>query len=336
MAATTKITHKRKLVIAALEKFPNSSKHSIAKYLFEKHPLHWNSLDSARYNVRELTGATGIRNAEINIKRKVEYTPSNQYGLGESKAKKRQFVNIPTNYNNIIWMSDIHFPNHDIEAITAALDYAKKVKINCIVLGGDILDNEPFTNHDAPPPSATDVVDWFTMVENFLDMLKKHFPQAKIYWLEGNHDAWYKRYLMKKAPVLFNDEYFRLPQRLGLKKRGIEFLDDNIILKAGALHLSHGHTLVRGFLAPVNPARGLFLKTKSNYIMGHVHQNSYHPERNVKGEIIGCWSVGCLCTLAPDYDHHNTKHGQGFAHITVGERGAFKVDLKEIYNGRIL
>lgn len=330
----SKPTQINKVTREILEKYPNSSKRALSELLFENYPTLFASSEHARAIIKHIT--CKYSNYKNKINHKTDFDRINPFGLNYSKAKERQFVTIPTAYNNILWLSDIHFPNHDIKALTSALNYGIENKINCIVLGGDILDNEPFTNHDAPPPSKNDVLDWFEMVEDFLDMLKSKFPKAKIYWLEGNHDNWYVRYLMKKAPMLFGDEYYRLPQRLNLKSKGIDFLEQNIILKAGKLQLLHGHTVVRGVFPPVNPARGVFLKTKSSTLIGHVHQNSYHPERNLKGDIIGCWSVGCLCTLAPDYDPHNTKHGNGFAHIQTKPNGHFKVELKEIFEGEIL
>jgi predicted phosphodiesterase len=237
--------------------------------------------------------------------------------------------------NNILWLSDIHIPNQDNEALKLAIDYGVKNKINCIVLGGDILDNTPFTNHDAPPPSADDVVEWFEYCEIFLSHLRTKFPKAHIVWLEGNHDNWFVRYLMKKAPMLFNDPYFRLPQRLNLKKYNVDFYEQNIVVRAGKLHMLHGHTIVRGFMAPVNAARGVFMRAKSSMIIGHVHSTSNHSETNIKEEPISCWSVGCLCTLAPDYDPHNTKHNVGFAHILVEKNGDFEVLNKRIINNKI-
>jgi predicted phosphodiesterase len=323
-----------KLVIEALHKFPKSSKNSIAEMLFENYPLVFNSKEHARSIIKNYTTPTG---RVINkLERGSDTTFKAIMDRYKSKCEKRRFYKISNEFNNILWISDIHFPNQDNEAVGLALDYGKKNKINCIVLGGDILDNEPFTNHDAPPPSKYDVVDWFEMVEEFISMLRIKFPKSKIIWLEGNHDNWYKRYLMKKAPILFDDEYYDLTNRLNLKKYNIEFLPQNVIALAGKLQMTHGQHLVKGIIAPVNAARGLFLKTKSNSIIGHVHQNSFHLERTLKGDTIGCWSVGCLCTLSPLYDPFNTKHSQGFAHIKFEKNGNFNVQLKEIYQGKIL
>jgi predicted phosphodiesterase len=319
---------KNQLGIEYLEKFPSISKSSIAAKLYNDNAHIFSNVEDARTTLRRLTGA----NKEFSSKKiNIPHTPD----LPPSIMKNREFVDLPISSNKILWLSDIHIPNQDNDALNLAIEYGVKNKINCIVLGGDLLDNTPFTNHDAPPPSANDVIDWFEYCQIFLSHLRTKFPKAHIVWIEGNHDNWYVRYLMKKAPMLFNDEYFRLPQRLDLKKYNVDFYEQHIVVRAGKLHMLHGHTIVRGFMAPVNAARGVFMRAKSSMIIGHVHSTSNHSETNIKEEPISCWSTGCLCTLAPDYDPHNTKHNLGFAHILVEENGEFEVINKRIINNKI-
>jgi len=324
-----------KLVLDALVKFPNSSKSSIATMLYENNKHLFNSVEHVRQTIKNYTTIGGLISKENKVYFDNKYTAENPFGLGYSERKEREFIKLPTHSNNILVISDIHFPNQDNKALTLALQYGVDNDVNCIIINGDLLDNEPFTNHDAPPPSKTDVVDWFEMAEDFLDTLIWKFPKANIFWAEGNHDQWFERYLMKKAPMLFNDEYFRMPQRLNLKEKGITYLTSEKILLAGKLQILHGHTLIRGMFSPVNPARGLFLRTKSSTLIGHVHTTSSHHEANLKGEIIGCYSMGCLCTLAPSYDAHNTKHNTGFAHVLTEKNGEFRVLNKTIIKGKI-
>ena len=324
------MANKTELAAQYVVKFPSISKSSIAAKLFNDYPTLFKNQEDARSFVRNATNSFGVEHRKYNP-RNIVHTPE----LPPSLSKSRVFVDLPISSNNILWMSDVHLPNHDKDAINLATKYGKDKKINCIVLGGDILDNTPFTSHDSPPPSADDVREWFDYAEIFFSHLRTLFPKAHIVWLEGNHDNWYVRYLMKKAPMLFNDEYFRLPERLSLKKYNIDFYDQNVILRAGKLHMAHGHTIVRGVFAPVNAARGVFMRAKSSMMVGHVHTTSNHSETNIKEEPISCWSVGCLCTLSPDYDPHNTKHNLGFAHITVEKDGSFAVDNKRIINYKI-
>ncbi len=319
---------KNQLAIEYLYKFPSISKSSIAAKLYNDQSHVFPSVEDARSAIRRVTGANGdFSSKKVNI----PHTPE----LPPSTMKNREFVDLPISSNKILWLSDIHIPNQDNEALSLAIEYGVKNKINCIVLGGDVLDNTPFTNHDAPPPSKEDVVNWFEYCQIFLSHLRTKFPKAHIVWIEGNHDNWYVRYLMKKAPMLFDDEYFRLPQRLDLKKYNVDFYEQHIVVRAGKLHMLHGHTIVRGFMAPVNAARGVFMRAKSSMIIGHVHSTSNHSETNIKEEPISCWSTGCLCTLAPDYDPHNTKHNLGFALILVEENGEFEVINKRIINNKI-
>lgn len=324
-----------KLAKEAILKFPKSSKSSIAEMLYENYPAIFPSKEHARCIIKNYTTQAGRASEANKIKRGEDTSFEAIMERYKSNAKERQFKRLNKNDNNILLISDIHFPNQENKAIAKALEYGKKQNINTIIINGDLLDNEPFTSHDAPPPSRNDVVDWFDMCEEFLAMLRLNFPNCRIIWLEGNHDYWYKKYLMKKAPVLFNDEYYDLPNRLNLKEHKIEFYEQHIILLAGKLQIMHGHTILKGVFAPVNAARGVFIRTKSNTIVGHVHATSEHSETNLKGEIIGCWSVGGLCTMSPNYAPHGTKQNLGFAHIEIEKDGNFIVHNKRIIDNKI-
>jgi predicted phosphodiesterase len=324
-------TVKNRIIRELLLEFPNSSKANLGKIAFERHPHLFDNPETARTMIRTITGAMGGKNRK-KTRNIMEHKPQ----LPPSNCKEREFQVLPKECSNILWLSDVHIPNQDNEAIELAVEYGKKHDVNCIVLGGDILDNTPFTSHDAPPPGLDDVRTWFQYARQFIEYLKFQFPKAKLYWIEGNHDSWIKRYLMKKAPILFSDEYYHLPQRMKLDELGVKFFAEHVVLMAGKLQMHHGHTMIRGVFAPVNAARGLFLRVKSNAIIGHVHTTSHHVEKTLKGETIGTWSVGCLCTLAPDYDPHGTKHNLGFAHILVEKNGDFKVNNIAIHDGRII
>jgi len=325
----SKETAKGDLVREYIEKFKGATKSAIARKLVDDYPLLFD-FESARSLIRYKTGASGEENLK-KIKTMAKYEKPE---LPKSRGTERKFFRVER--KNILWLSDIHIPNQNNKAIELAVNYGIEKKVDCIILGGDIMDNTPFTSHDAPPPSPDDVRDFFEMTQQFLEWLRSKFPKAHIIWIEGNHCNWLMRWLMKKAPILFNDPYYHLPQRLDLKKYNIDFFNQEYILQIGKLNASHGHTIVRGVFAPVNAARGAFMKTKSNYIIGHVHTTSSHLETNIKGEQIGCWSVGCLCQLSPSYDPHNTKHNLGFARIIVGDKGEFTIENKMIINGKIM
>jgi predicted phosphodiesterase len=288
----------------------------------------FDDFENTRSIVRKVTGAQGESRLKYKV---VDHKPDieTQFNLAKSKGEKRKFVDLPKECHNVLIISDIHFPNHDVKALGKALEYGKANKINCIVINGDLLDNEPFTNHDAPPPNSSDVRDWFQMTEDFLDMLISEF-KCPIYFVEGNHDAWYMRYLMKKAPVLFNDQYYTLSARLKLREKNIVWIPQTSVLMIGKLPVTHGHMIVKGFFSPVNPAKGVYNKIKGSMLIGHCHTTSEHSESNLQGDLNTTYSIGCLCTLAPDYDPFNCKHNLGFARVIVQENGNYRVENKRI------
>jgi predicted phosphodiesterase len=319
---------KQDIAIKALTEFPKLSKNAIVTYLLETYPTYFSDYENTRSIVRKVTGAQGESRLKYKV---VDHKPDieTQFNLAKSKGEKRKFVELPKECHNILVISDIHFPNHDVKALGKALEYGKANNINCIVINGDLLDNEPFTNHDAPPPNTSDVRDWFQMTEDFLDMLLEEF-KCPIYFVEGNHDAWYMRYLMKKAPVLFNDQYYTLSARLKLREKGIVWIPQTSVLMIGKLPVTHGHMIVKGFFSPVNPAKGVYNKIKGSMLIGHCHTTSEHSESNLQGDLNTTYSIGCLCTLAPDYDPFNCKHNLGFARVIVQDNGNYRVENKRI------
>jgi len=323
-----KITQIGKVALEYLAQYKDSSKRTIATLMALEHPELYSSVEHARGVIRKYTNASGTSKVKNPVDHNTQYSRENPFGIPESTGKIRQYFKVKG--KKVLWLSDIHFPNHDIGALNAALQFGKDDKIDTIIIGGDLLDNEPFTNHLNPPPILTDVKRWFDMIIEFLDMLKIQFPKAEIHFMEGNHDAWYKRWLMSKAQLLFHDEYYTLSSRLKLREKGIQWHGESIIVQAGKLPMTHGHLIVKGFFSPVNPARGVFNKLKSSMLIGHCHQTSEHSESNLSGEVITTYSTGCLCTLAPDYDPFNTRHNLGFARIDVDSSDNYKVFNKRI------
>lgn len=322
------LSKKGKIAREYLAQYPTSSIRTLAQLLMERYPTLFTNYQSTRSILNTHAGRMKVGKIKNTIVTERKQSRENPFGLPESRSKSRKFIKIE-GAKRVLWLSDIHFPNQDNEALTAALQYGLDHKVDCIVLGGDILDNEPFTAHDAPPPLYSEIREWFEIVSDFLDMLNEKF-KCPIHWIEGNHDNWYKRYLMKKAPVLFHDEYYTLASRLKLREKGIVWHDQNVVLMAGKLPMTHGHMVVRGIFSPVNPARGIFTRLKGPMLIGHCHQTSEHSESTLDNTIITTYSTGCLCTLAPDYDPFNVRHNQGFAMIEVTDNGNYRVHNKRI------
>lgn len=108
-------------------------------------------------------------------------------------------------------------------------------------------------------------------------------------------------------------------------------------MNVGKLAVTHGNHVVKGIFAPVNAARGVFTKTNTSTLIGHVHRTSEHIETDMRGNVIGCYSQGCLTTLKPEYNPQVSKHNLGFARIEiVSDKGEFQLHNKKIINNKVL
>lgn len=259
-----------------------------------------------------------------------EYNP---FGLPESLESEYKAYELPKHCSNILFLSDIHIPYHNIQALTLALQYGIKHQVNTIYLNGDIIDFYAISRFEKDPRKR-DFAREVLLTRDFLKSLRNLFPNASIYFKCGNHDVRYEHYIMRHAPDLLALDEYNLQSLLHLDKYQIQFIPSLQITHIGKLTALHGHEMMTSVFSPVNIARGLFLRAKDNAICGHHHQASEHSEPNINGKVITCWSVACLCELHPDYMPLN-KHHHGFAHIVIDGNGDFEVYNKRIINGKI-
>jgi len=107
-------------------------------------------------------------------------------------------------------------------------------------------------------------------------------------------------------------------------------------MKLNGLNGIHGHEYIGGISAPVNVARGLYLRGKVSAFQGHNHATSEHSETDMNGKIVTTWSIGCLSELHPDYMPLN-KWNHGFAMVDLDHNGDdYEFKNKRIYNGKVL
>lgn len=320
-----------------LNRFPDTPSLTLAKKIYAEQSIYFKDIDCVRSYIRRKRGQCGerIRSKQIDKSMYREPGKYNPFQLPKSYSEERKPFKLPLANNNILFISDLHIPYHDVTALNLALEYGKKQKVNTIFINGDLLDFHQLSRFQKDPKKRS-VKEEFDICKDILKIIRKQFPKAAIYYLKGNHCMRYEKWLVVKAPEVFDMAEFQLETLLELNKFKVTAINDNVLVKFGKLNVSHGHHIIKGVFAPVNSARGAYLKAKASIIIGHTHQVSNHVEKTANREIISCWSVGCLCELQPDYDPMNTKASHGFAHITIEKNGNYHVDNKMIFNGAIL
>ena len=329
--------NKYELVADYMRQHPNFPNLKLARVVYKDHNLLFKDVETVRTIIRALQGKKGkvdkLKHAHHGLVSD-EHKPYNPYSLPDTYEEKREPFVLPKACNNILLISDLHIPYHNIEAVTIALDYGKVNNVNTIFINGDLIDNHQVSKFESDPRKRS-VKQEFDAARQFLTALRNAFPDAQIYWLKGNHCIRWEKFLLMKVREIWDDDYFHLEERLQLNDVKVHLLDDKVLVKAGKLSITHGHHIFKGVFSPVNPSRGAFLKAKQSVIVGHLHRASHHPEIDLDGKVISCWSTGCLCELRPNYSPlvNNSQHG--FAHIIVEDSGDYTVKNFQIINGKL-
>jgi len=329
-------TYKAEIAKEYILKYSQASTMAISRLLVENHPIDFSNTEQARAMVRYFRNETHkktknpiqIRSAET----KKQFM-SKTFDLPETDYSKIEPFIIPKGQNNILILSDIHFPYQDNEALQLALNYGLENKVNAIYLNGDILDFYQCSRF-TKDRRLRDMAGELEMGRSFLKMLQAKF-KCPIYYKIGNHEKRYEDYLMIKAPELLGIDDFKLEQLLRMREFGVTLVKDKQMAMAGKLPILHGHEWFGGFAPPVNPARGLFLKAKESCIVGHHHRTSEHTEKTLGGEVTTTWSTGCLCGLEPEYAPYNN-YNHGFAHVKIGDKGSYELKNLRIINYKIV
>lgn len=329
------------IIIEYLEKWQDMPNMTLARKIYNENTVCFKNIDNVRSKIRYLKGARGERNRKVMattkyVKELAEdanaHGIGNPYGLAPSEEQEWEPFVIPSGNNSIMILPDIHFPYHNIKALTAALDYAKNAKVNAIILSGDTMDCYALSRYEKDPRKRG-FADELEMTRNFLGMLQDKF-QCPIYYKIGNHEDRYEAFLKIKAPELLGISDFKMETLLKMGQYGCQIISSTQIIKAGKLRILHGHEFGRSVFSPVNPARGYYMRAKRSMIAGHNHQTSEHSENNLDGDVVTTWSMGCLSELHPAYMPIN-KWNHGAAHITVNKDQSFEVHNFRIIDGRI-
>jgi predicted phosphodiesterase len=319
-----------KLIKSYLIKFPKLPSLTLARLIYKDNDKQFKDIEEVRSSIRYYRGKKGEA-AKKNLAT-FEFLDQNiEFVMPESYAETFEPYEISQSRTLII--SDLHIPYQDNDSIQKAINYGKEKKVNCILINGDVLDFAGISRHEKDWRQRS-VHEEFEATRVFLNSLREHFPKAKIVFKYGNHDERFEKYLFLKAPEIFDCTDFQLEVLLKLGELKIEVVKDKRPVKIGKLFILHGHELFGGS-GGVNPARGTFLKTFDNVVVGHYHKTTSNTEITMSGDIISVHSVGCLCGKTPYFMPIN-RWNTGFAYCELDiKTGNYTFYNLKIINGKI-
>ena len=319
MAATNNPRHPHKdteIVLEYLERFPEAPSKTLARKIYSENTF-LKSFESVYSKVRYYRGQMGdkrrkdLRNKKFQKELKVEFTMKEKF-LPESYATKRDTFIFPSACNSVGIIGDVHIPYQDNDAIEVAFAEMEEQKIESLLINGDLLDFYQMSFHEKDPR----MVHFKQEIEagrQFLEYCRFRFPDIPIYFIPGNHENRFERYLRVKASELLDMDEFRLDVLLHVAEYSVQFIPFRSKVVFGDFLIEHGDKIPGA--GGVVPARTALMRLKNNCLINHFHKTSSSSQRVYgpgESTTIRGYSLGCLCELTPEYLEIN-EWNHGFA-----------------------
>ena len=308
------------IVFEYLEKFPEAPSKTIARKIYAENAAFFKNFEQAYLRVRYYRGQVGKRqrdmmNNNVNnkfIKELKTKVMHNKLTLPESHTKTRSQFTFPSGCMRLGVFGDVHIPFHDNTALETMFTKFEEENVDSIFINGDLLDIYQLSFHEKDP-RVVHFKDEIEAGKEFLAYIRDRFPDIPIYYITGNHENRFERYLRIKASELLDMDEFRLDVILQVAAHRIEFIPFRSKVVFGDYTIEHGDKIPGA--GGVVPARTLLMRLKSNSIVNHFHKSSESSQRVYgPGEptSIKAYSLGCMCDLAPEYMEIN-EWNHGFA-----------------------
>jgi predicted phosphodiesterase len=323
----TKANNKRRphdknteIVFEYLKKFPEAPSKTLGRKIYTENSAFFTSLEQAYLRVRYYRGQAGKRQRDIMnnnlnnkfIKELKTKVMQNKLTLPESHTKTRNQFTFPSGCMRLGVFGDVHIPFHDNTALETMFTKFEEENVDSIFINGDLLDFYQLSFHEKDP-RVVHFKDEIEAGKEFLAYIRDRFPDIPIYYITGNHENRFERYLRIKASELLDMDEFRLDVILQVAAHRIEFIPFRSKVVFGSYTIEHGDKIPGA--GGVVPARTLLMRLKSNSIVNHFHKSSESSQRVYgPGEptSIKAYSLGCMCDLAPEYMEIN-EWNHGFA-----------------------
>jgi hypothetical protein len=258
----------------------------------------------------------------------------------------------------VVAMGDTQFPFEDPAAYAATLMWIRDAKPDEIVLTGDIVDGQAVSRFEKDPRKTVRLNDEMQHAHDRLAELRAAAGDAKVVYVQGNHDVRIARYAQNQAPALVglmipgtDIEVLGLRNLLQLDALGIE------LVEPAADSLSDGHLAgfyqiapdliaTHGFYSRGGRTGGggvsimpLVDSLDVSVVGGHDHRQGIGIVTKggafgTKARRLRAISTGMLCRRDLGYQPDSTSNWQhGFAVFSFASDGSWSPELVEIIDG---
>lgn len=227
-------------------------------------------------------------------------------------------------YEKSLFISDIHIPFQDENALRIVKNFASSFEPDNVFLIGDLLDFYSISTFDKNPERVNELQNDIDVGFEVLSELREILPESRIVYLEGNHENRLTRYLWKH-PEIANLRALNIENLLQLKSLNISYKTMKDTVTFHKFLIEHGD-LVRKYSGYT--ARCQMEKRGISGISGHSHRLSTHYLTNMAGDHV--WvENGCLCSRNPEYIVGLPNWQQGFS-VGYWKKGKERFSIEQI------
>jgi len=295
------------IIIEYLEKFKDTPSKSIARKIYNENSGFFDDFESVYTRVRYYRGQKGKKSRNYkcefsHLRKELKANIMQNFQTMPSSLKeKRGTFTFPTGCKKLAIIGDLHVPFHDEDAVETALDKIESESVDSILINGDLLDFYQLSFHEKDPRKVK-FKDEIEAGKQFFGYIRSRFPDIPIYFIPGNHENRFERYLRIKSAELLDMDEFRLDVILKVAEHRIEYIPFRTKVVFGDFLIEHGDKIPGA--GGVVPARTALMRFKTNCVVNHFHKSSQSSQRvygTEDSKSINGYSVGCLCDLSPDY-----------------------------------
>lgn len=184
---------------------------------------------------------------------------------------------------------DAHIPFQDSERLEQVFEDVRGC--DHIILGGDWMDAYTISAFDKNPERRKRLKDEFAEGRRWLYLLREQNPEARIDFLEGNHEDRFRRYIWRRCPELAGLRGLSVPEQLDLDKLGINYHGSSGFTAYG-VRFKHGSKVCQkaGYTAHAELA-----KHNTNGVSVHTHRLGFAVRTTAEGELQWWWEGGHVC-----------------------------------------
>jgi predicted phosphodiesterase len=197
-------------------------------------------------------------------------------------------------YERTAFISDLHCPFWDKQALTVACRAIRDYKPHLLVIAGDFHDCYSVSEHEKEPEGPRFLQDEFDASKPAAKEVDEAAGDADVILLEGNHEYRLTRLMSKTG--LHEMRSMELPIAAEHPKRWLYYRSQTRF-KLGPLTMLHGDTRGRG-TSVKHAGFGMLSKLRTSCLFGHLHRFQTYHETSDDGTIRGGFANGHLCDVA--------------------------------------